>query len=154
VIPGPVRVLREGELLVRRSGRQPRPSAFRHEIAPGAAVDGPDGAWHLRLSAVRARSPLDPDVGSPLSACFDADALVFPLIVRSPVPGDRIAVPSVGTRKLQDVFVDAKVARERRKTAPVVTDAQGRVLWIAGVVRGAGALVTPSTRRVLDGRLE
>jgi tRNA(Ile)-lysidine synthase len=153
-VPGPGRVGVEGDVLVRRPGRDPERGSFRDEVAPGAVLEGPDGAWRLALSAPRVRATEDPAVGSPREACFDADLLALPLVVRSVARGDRIVVPGVGTRKLQDVLVDAKVPRERRWTTPIVTDAHGRVLWVAGIVRGAEALVTNATIRVLDGRLE
>jgi tRNA(Ile)-lysidine synthase len=113
-------------------------------------VEGPDGAWRLAVSVARARDPDATGGLSPSHARFDLDALTLPLVVRSVEPGDRIDVPGVGTRKLQDVLVDAKVPRERRSTIPVVVDASGRVLWVAGIVRGGGARVTDTTRRVLD----
>jgi tRNA(Ile)-lysidine synthase len=153
-VPGPARIVVEQGFLVRRPGRDPERREFRDEITPGVAVRGPDGAWCLVISPARARSPNDPSVTSSNQACFDADALDQPLVVRSVARGDRIAVAGVGRRKLQDVLVDAKVPRERRWTTPIVADARGRVLWVAGVLRGAVALVTDATVRVLDGRLD
>jgi tRNA(Ile)-lysidine synthase len=123
-------------------------------VVPGGTICGPDGAWRLAVSPARARTSTDPAVRSSNEACFDADAVELPIVVRSVARGDRIVVSGVGTRKLQDVLVDAKVPRERRWMTPIVTDARGRVLWVAGIVRGAEALVTPATIRVLDGRLE
>jgi tRNA(Ile)-lysidine synthase len=58
-----------------------------------------------------------------------------------------------GRRKVQDVLVDAKVPRESRGTVPLLV-AEGEVLWVAGVLRGAGAALGPSTRRVVEGVLE
>ncbi|UQN06824.1 tRNA lysidine(34) synthetase TilS [Deinococcus sp. QL22] len=58
----------------------------------------------------------------------------FPLpdgwILRTRKPADRIRLPA-GTRKLSDVFTDAKVPRESRDTVPVLVSAAG-VQW-AGV---------------------
>ena len=75
-------------------------------------------------------------------------------MIRQPERGDRVRVPGVGTRKLQDVLVDAKVPRERRSMVPVVLDATGTIVWVAGVVRSAIARITPATRRVIETRLE
>jgi tRNA(Ile)-lysidine synthase len=153
-VSGPARIVVENGLLVRHAGRDPERASFRDQVSPGGAVEGPDGAWRLVLSAERARASTDPAVRSSNEACFDADVLELPIVVRSVARGDRVVVPGVGTRKLQDVLVDAKVPRERRWMTPIVTDARGRVLWVAGIVRGAEALVTPATVRVLVGRLE
>jgi tRNA(Ile)-lysidine synthase len=149
-VPGPARVVRDGDRLLVRPGRRAAAVHVRHELMPGACVEGPDGAWRLAVSVARARDPDATGGLSPSHARFDLDALTLPLVVRSVEPGDRIDVPGVGTRKLQDVLVDAKVPRERRSTIPVVVDASGRVLWVAGIVRGGGARVTDTTRRVLD----
>jgi tRNA(Ile)-lysidine synthase len=55
-----------------------------------------------------------------------------PLMVRSRRPGERIELPG-GTRKLQDVFVDAGVPRALRALVPVVADEQGTAWWVPGL---------------------
>lgn len=56
----------------------------------------------------------------------------WPLIVRIRRPGDRVR-GRAGSRKLQDLLVDRRVPAERRDAVPVVTDAEGRLLWVPGV---------------------
>lgn len=56
----------------------------------------------------------------------------WPLTVRTRRPGDRIQ-GALGSRKLQDVFVDLRVPAERRDLQPVVTDGGGRLLWVPGL---------------------
>jgi tRNA(Ile)-lysidine synthase len=68
----------------------------------------------------------------------------WPLTVRTRRPGDRIQGPA-GSRKLQDVFVDLRVPAERRDLQPVVTDGDGRLLWIPG-------LWAPPERRATSGQ--
>jgi len=61
-----------------------------------------------------------------------------PLIVRSWRTGDRIRPLGFhGSRKLQDVFVDQKVPRDRRSAIPVL-ECKKEVVWIPGyrVARG------------------
>ncbi|HJQ98321.1 MAG TPA: tRNA lysidine(34) synthetase TilS, partial [Candidatus Polarisedimenticolaceae bacterium] len=82
-------------------------------------------------------------------ALFDADALPATLVVRSPAPGDRVRLLAGGTRKLQDVLVDAKVPRESRPDVPVLASAD-EVLWVAGLARGRGAALGPATTRVVE----
>jgi tRNA(Ile)-lysidine synthase len=57
-----------------------------------------------------------------------------PLAVRSRRPGDRFQPPGLGGRskKLQDYFVDRKVARETRDLVPLVVDADDRIIWVVG----------------------
>jgi tRNA(Ile)-lysidine synthase len=56
----------------------------------------------------------------------------WPLTVRTRRPGDRVQ-GAVGSRKLQDVLVDLRLPAERRDLQPVVTDAEGRLLWVPGL---------------------
>jgi tRNA(Ile)-lysidine synthase len=82
-------------------------------------------------------------------ACFDADLAASGLVVRNFAPGDRIAPLGMeGTRKVQDVLVDRKLARPRRFTFPMVT-LSGQVAWLPGMVRGRVALVSEGTVSVL-----
>ncbi|WP_256762283.1 tRNA lysidine(34) synthetase TilS [Cohnella sp. WQ 127256] len=80
-------------------------------------------------------------------ACFDADRLEFPLQIRSRLPGDLMHPYGLnGTKKVQDMFVDAKVPRSRRDKLPLLVNGDGRVLWIPGMRRSSDALVTKETR--------
>src|SRR5439155_1077618 len=110
-IPGPARVVREGDVLVRRSGRAAEPSSFAFEIGPGRTVVHPAGGWRVAFSAARARGAGEARAAGVAHALFDADALPGGLVLRSPAPGDRVRLLAGGTRKLQDVLVDAKVPR-------------------------------------------
>jgi tRNA(Ile)-lysidine synthase len=56
-----------------------------------------------------------------------------PLRVRNRRPGDRFRPVGVeGHKKLQDFFVDRKVARQRRDGVPLVVDETDRIVWVAG----------------------
>jgi len=84
----------------------------------------------------------------PMEALFDAAALTGDLTVRNFHPGDRIAPQGLrGTRKVQDVFVDRKLPRERRARWPIVL-AGGEIIWIPAMARSRHALVTPETRKI------
>jgi tRNA(Ile)-lysidine synthase len=63
------------------------------------------------------------------------------------MPGDLLHPYGLnGTKKVQDMFVDAKVPRSRRDKLPLLVDGDGRVLWIPGMRRSSHALVTADTR--------
>jgi tRNA(Ile)-lysidine synthase len=62
----------------------------------------------------------------------------WPLLVRTRRAGDRVRGPA-GSRKLQDVLVDRRVPAERRDALPVVTDAEGAVLWVPEVWNSTAA---------------
>jgi tRNA(Ile)-lysidine synthase len=152
-IPGPARVVREGDVLVRRPGRAAVRTSFAFPIAPGAAVRLDAAGWRLSLSAARARGEGEERARDALHALFDADALPAALVVRSPAPGDRVRLLAGGTRKLQDVLVDAKVPRESRPTVPVLAT-DDEILWVPGHVRGRRAAIGALTRTVVEGVLE
>jgi tRNA(Ile)-lysidine synthase len=55
------------------------------------------------------------------------------LTVRSRRPGDALRpLGAPGRRKLQDVFVDNKIARAERDRVPLVVDDHGRIIWVIG----------------------
>lgn len=88
-------------------------------------------------------------------ASFDVDELCWPLVVRTRQPGDRMRVQGLnGRKKVQDMFVDLKIASSLRDTVPLVVDANGHVMWIPGVRRSAAAFVKLSTQIVIHFVLE
>ncbi len=67
-------------------------------------------------------------------AVLSAAAIVAPFVVRSRRSGDRLRpLGAPGRRKLQDLLVDRKVPKEARDRVPIVTDATGRIVWVAEV---------------------
>lgn len=152
-VPGAARVVREGTRLVRRPGRRAVPATFAFPLTVPGTIDDPGGAWRLRLSAPRDRRRDEALPADAHHAVFDAEALASTLTVRSPRPGDRVHLARVGTRKLQDVLVDARVAREARAGVPLL-EANGVILWVAGVIRGSAAMIGPGTRRVIEAAIE
>ena len=79
-----------------------------------------------------------------------AGGLQLPLAVRSRRPGDRFhPLGAPGPRKLQDFFVDRKVARIERDTVPLVVDGQDRIVWVAGQSVAEDFRVTDPSRGVI-----
>ncbi|MCX7009117.1 MAG: tRNA lysidine(34) synthetase TilS [Kiritimatiellaeota bacterium] len=73
-----------------------------------------------------------------------------PLLVRAARPGDRMAPLGMdGTKKLQDIFTDAKVPRDQRAQIPVV-ECRGQIVWLPGyrVARG-WEVPNPQSRSLL-----
>lgn len=82
-------------------------------------------------------------------AVLDADRIEGPLVLRTRRPGDRISpVGMKGTKKLQDLLVDAKVPRDARDRVPVVADARG-IVWVVGLRLDRRAAAVPETARPL-----
>jgi tRNA(Ile)-lysidine synthase len=74
--------------------------------------------------------------------------------VRTRRAGDRFhPVGLEGRKKLQDFFVDLKVARDRRDAVPIVVDANDRIVWVAGHRIDEAFRVTDPAQHVLLLRL-
>ncbi len=76
-------------------------------------------------------------------AFLQAASFESPLSVRTRRPGDRLRpLGAPGRRKVQDLLVDRKVPRDERDRVPIVVDARGRLVWVAGVAMAEECRVT------------
>ncbi|RED29748.1 tRNA lysidine(34) synthetase TilS [Paenibacillus sp. VMFN-D1] len=88
-------------------------------------------------------------------AVFDADELQFPLTIRSRQPGDTMRIMGLnGSKKVKDIFIDAKIPPSMRSRIPVLVDGSGSIVWIPGVRRSIHAAVGAHTSTVLHLSLE
>ncbi|MBF5044181.1 tRNA lysidine(34) synthetase TilS [Aggregicoccus sp. 17bor-14] len=94
-------------------------------LARGAALQLAGSGWRVGEGAAPPRA-LHLALGAPVQ---------WPLSVRARRPGERVGrgERAGGSRKVQDLLVDARVPAELRDQLPVIADAQDRVLWIPGV---------------------
>ncbi len=64
----------------------------------------------------------------------------LPLHIRTREQGDRMRWKGLkGSKKVKDIFIDAKIPRFQRENWPIVTDNQGTVLWLVGLKKGQPA---------------
>ena len=90
-----------------------------------------------------------------MSAWFDVRELVFPLTVRSRLPGDIIKVMGLnGSKKVKDIYIDDKIPSSERSLIPLVCDGLGNIVWIPGIRRSIHAAVGRQTQDVLLMSLE
>jgi tRNA(Ile)-lysidine synthase len=120
-----------------------RARGFARTLPREGTLSVPGWQVETRTSARRVRP-------GPWRAVFDLTALDGARIrMRNPRPGDRLRPLGLGgSKKLQDVFVDAKVPRVER-CSWLVLESGGAVLWVPGLARDEGAPVASATRRVL-----
>jgi tRNA(Ile)-lysidine synthase len=86
---------------------------------------------------------------------FRRDLCHGPLAVRNRRPGDKFQPVGVGGRKkLQDYFVDRKVASGKRDEVPIVVDRSDRIVWVAGYGIDEAFRVTDASQSVLLLRLK
>lgn len=85
---------------------------------------------------------------------FDADELPFPLQIRTYEAGDRLSPLGMrGSKKLSDLFTDAKWSTYQKATALVLAD-QNRIYWVIGLRRSTFALRSASTRTLVAFKIE
>jgi tRNA(Ile)-lysidine synthase len=148
-LPG-VRVERVSNVLRLRTGVQPAVPTFAYTLTSGGEVLVVEAG--LGICAGVPNGASDADDGAYV---LGVPSTAFPLTVRNRRPGDRVAM-SGGTRKVQDLMVDAKIPRSERARVPIVVAADGQILWVVGhpvarvAARGTDAtnMVTLKARRL------
>lgn len=64
------------------------------------------------------------------------DKVKRPLYIRTRRTGDKIQPKGMeGSKKLKDLFIDEKVVPAKRDQWPIVTDSEGKLLWVPGLKR-------------------
>ncbi len=144
-LPGGLMVVREGENLrfTRELDRKPEDVEV---LVPGPGVYVL-GEYLFHFQGIQEGG--GKVVISPWSLLLDRDKVDFPMVIRYKRPGDVIYLRKVGHKKLQDLFVDAKVPRRERGKTPLLVDSQGRILWIPGLRWDTRVLADRETRRHL-----
>jgi tRNA(Ile)-lysidine synthase len=147
-VPGH-RLERIGGRLVLTDRPHARQSLFQYPLSiPGEACLREVG--RVISAEVRDAPPAErPSPGGPV-AIVRRDLCRGPLAVRNRRPGDRFRPIGLdGRKKLQDFFVDRKVARAERDRVPIVVDAADRIVWVAGHGIDAAFRVTDASQGVL-----
>ena len=148
------RAERRGAHLVLRSaasGRPSRPAAgdgFEYRLDVPGEVAVPEAG--LAIAAEPAATTPAPLRARGSLVAVAAAGLSPPLTVRSWRAGDAFRPLGLGGRKkLQDFFVDRKVARGRRGTIPLVADRRRGIVWVVGHAPAEDFRVTGGTAGVL-----
>ena len=82
--------------------------------------------------------------------CFDADRVGRGVVLRHWRAGDRFRpIGMTASKKLQDLFTDAKIPRARRHRLTVATTATGEIFWVEGLRIAEDFKMTGRTKRRL-----
>jgi tRNA(Ile)-lysidine synthase len=153
------RVNRRGGIVVLTGshGREkPTPAAdFMYQLEVPGRVAVPEAA--CAISADKKAVPegrLPRDIwrlsGRSDEAVIEGARLAPPLMVRNRRPGDAFRPLGLnGRKKLQDLFVDAKIDRFSRAKTPVIVDSTGQIVWVAGHALAEEFRVTDATKYVV-----
>lgn len=100
--------------------------------SPGETVASTLEGWRVTADLVSAPAVGD-EVGQGDRVAFlDSEAMRGPVLVRTRRPGDRFQPSGMtGRKKLQDLFVDAKVPRHWRDRIPLL-ECAGEIAWVVG----------------------
>ena len=136
------------------------PNLFRYPLSIPGEVALPEAGCLVSAEALAADTSSDHAsaavrnggpgaVGSDV-ALVRRDLFAGSLAVRNRRPGDRFRPIGLdGRKKLQDFFVDRKVARARRDAVPIVVDEMDRIVWVAGYGIDEAFRVTDPAQAVL-----
>lgn len=128
-LPG-VHAERRGAEIHLRAGNIEATTPFQYSLSIPGEVEVVEAG--LVISA-DLRGTGDPGSTSQTAVAVSAAGLAGELKVRSRRPGDALRPIGLGGRKkLQDLLVDRKVAREERDRVPIVVDRSDRIVWVVG----------------------
>ena len=130
-LPRGLRAWREGDRLRIGSDRGAVPAALGDELPVPVPGELRLPGWLVRTGLISFAETPGEDPG-PWTALLDP-AATGGLTVGRRRPGDRIALGGMtGRKRLQDLFVDAKVPQRERDARPVFRTERG-VVWVAGL---------------------
>ncbi|MEO7274404.1 MAG: tRNA lysidine(34) synthetase TilS [Vicinamibacterales bacterium] len=141
---------RIGERIVlRRRFPAPFANSFRFPLSIPGEVLLESQNW--AVSAAMVPHPEGAENNRSLIVAVSPAGVALPLSVRSRQPGDRLMPKGMkGQRKkLQDLFVDCKIARPERDRVPLVVDRDDRILWVVGAAVAEDFGVTAASQGVL-----
>jgi tRNA(Ile)-lysidine synthase len=113
-------------------------------------IDGP-GTYQLPFATLEVALGTNFDASWEL---FDAEQVNFPLQICSWQAGDRLfPLGMSGSKKLSDLFTDAKWSAYQKAAALVLAD-ETRIYWVVGLRRSTFALRTAGTRTLLAFKIQ
>ncbi|MBI2413333.1 MAG: tRNA lysidine(34) synthetase TilS [Deltaproteobacteria bacterium] len=145
-LPGGVVLRREYDRLMISRGKPAKTKAFEKRLkVPGRTVVPGIGTFEAE---VLTRKPKTLFTGED-TVYLDFDGAGDVFILRPFDDGDRMVPFGMkGHKKVKDIFIDAKVPREARRSIPLLLNGED-IVWVPGVKRSGLLKITPRTIRVL-----
>lgn len=155
-------VVRPGQL----TGTSPAADSPIHIVvnpmaSPSVCWPGTDVQVRFQVLPAERLASITVGAADSARACFDADRVTEPLVLRTWRPGDWFCPAGMAghRKKLQDFWTDAKISRAARQAIPILESPDG-IVWVVGYraddrfVAGAGTsrvLVAEVTTRGMTG---
>ena len=72
------------------------------------------------------------DNGNSSNNCIylNSSEVTLPLKLRTRCDGDKMQVLNLGTKKINDIFIDNKINKELRSNYPILVDAKNNIIWL------------------------
>lgn len=132
-------------------------SPFNSEKVSDSSVSIPNfGTYRFdnqKVISIHLKQPKDVALhsGTPAVVWVDAAALVFPLTIRYWQAGDKMQpLGMCGSKKISDILTDLKIALHEKKSARVLCNAQGQILWLIGYRLSEIARISDDTAVVAE----
>ena len=61
---------------------------------------------------------------------LNSSEIALPLKLRTRCDGDKMQVLNLGTKKINDIFIDNKINKELRSNYPILVDAKNNIIWL------------------------
>lgn len=137
-------VIDRGRLLISRPIEPMRPFKI-----PETGTYIINNVYRLKVEKSEIPSGFQPS-REPHMATLDADKVRFPLTVRHLAEGDRFTPFGMkGSKLLSDYLTDRHKNYFEKQAQLVVTDGEGRIVWLVGERTDDRFRITPDTQRVL-----
>ncbi len=147
-LPDGICVQRTHHYLIFERKRPVVSATFCYNLPIPGMLEIPEIGWRLFMQLSSEFDVQGYPKNSEQTIWVDFDLLPKPLFVRNRKPGDRLHIPAVGTKKVQDILIDEKFPRESRSRLPLIY-AGDELLWVVSIRRSGLAKVTTQTKRVL-----
>lgn len=150
-LPGNIRFGASGGDILMLKAEDLEKGSFCYRITVPGRTWVPEAALCIKWDVLEVKDNL-PE-GSQDETFLDMDGIQEPMVLRNPVPGDRLKPKGLGgTKKVQDLLVDAHVPRRQRWRVPILADENG-ILWVVGHRLDQRVIPGPRTKRILRAQI-
>ena len=148
---GKWRIIRReaGRLFLKRPGARIPEESFDVRWDGKGTLELPRGLGRFRGSTIELRKGKLPAYDDKRRALLNMATLVFPLTVRSRLPGDKYRpLGAPGTKKLKEILRAKKIPRAERDRLPVFLSGK-HIVWVPGLPVAERFKLKPHTESVL-----
>ncbi len=156
-LPGRLRLIKEPDALLfsRLDAGQSNRQKLAAQVSLHAEITG-SGTYRIEelqmsLQIFISAEPLDPTEAEKKTMILDADRVAFPLVLRTPKPGERFRpLNGPGSKKISRYLSDKKIPAHLRSRYPILShQGQPDILCIVGLAIAEDFKITPDTKRFL-----